>query len=404
MRRRRPRSGRRWRPRGRERGTARRGGGRGCARARSQGDARAQASLGLLLESGRGVVAERRRGGALGTALRRSRDSRSRRAISARSTPRARSADAEIAAEDRRSTEHAATDDAPAHRAFAREALRRAARRERPRGAGVEPPRGRRTGYAPAHAVLAMLMEAGRGGAPADPRRRCACRSWPRKPVTCRRSSSSRALRGRRAASRATRSEAAALARRPRPKRAIPSRRRSWPTRYASGTRRRVLRRAVGAVDPPGGRAGLRHRPVHPREHVREGRRRLPQNDDAALHWYRKSAEQGFAQAQATMAVFYLEGRGVEKDRRGGAVAAQGGRAGRADRAGALRCSRCARGRGREARSDRGVGLALAQHRRALREVARPADERVHAKQRARAEARLEELRKSSPSRRADRR
>jgi len=40
----------------------------------------------------------------------------------------------------------------------------------------------------------------------------------------------------------------------------------------------------------------------------------LPQNDSAAFHWYGKSAEQGFAPAQALMAIFYIDGRGVEKD------------------------------------------------------------------------------------------
>jgi TPR repeat protein len=40
----------------------------------------------------------------------------------------------------------------------------------------------------------------------------------------------------------------------------------------------------------------------------------VPQDNEKALYWYRKSAEQGFAESQNSIGVIYHEGQGVEKD------------------------------------------------------------------------------------------
>ena len=46
------------------------------------------------------------------------------------------------------------------------------------------------------------------------------------------------------------------------------------------------------------------------RDHVREGRGGLPQSDALAVEWYRKAADQGYAQAQYNLGGMYEEGRG----------------------------------------------------------------------------------------------
>ena len=42
--------------------------------------------------------------------------------------------------------------------------------------------------------------------------------------------------------------------------------------------------------------------------------RGVPQDDEKAAFWYRKSAEQGLAAAQSHLAVMYANGKGVERD------------------------------------------------------------------------------------------
>ncbi len=40
----------------------------------------------------------------------------------------------------------------------------------------------------------------------------------------------------------------------------------------------------------------------------------VPQDDKQAVHWYTKSAEQGFAAAQYNLGMMYAEGKGVPQD------------------------------------------------------------------------------------------
>jgi uncharacterized protein len=41
----------------------------------------------------------------------------------------------------------------------------------------------------------------------------------------------------------------------------------------------------------------------------------VPQDDERAVEWFRKSAEHGNAQAQNSLGVMYAQGRGVQRDR-----------------------------------------------------------------------------------------
>ena len=80
-----------------------------------------------------------------------------------------------------------------------------------------------------------------------------------------------------------------------------------------AGPRRGAGLRAGRRVVPQGRRPGERRRAEQPRHDVRQGPRRAA-GRRAGLAWYRKAADQGFADAQFSLGWMYGKGHGVPQD------------------------------------------------------------------------------------------
>ena len=92
--------------------------------------------------------------------------------------------------------------------------------------------------------------------------------------------------------------------------------------RRAGGTRRAVRGRSrrrtrlcrVGVVAAAGGRAGERPGASGTRATRTNGATAVDQNHEAAVRWFRRSAEQGHSLGQVNLGVMYRDGRGVGRD------------------------------------------------------------------------------------------
>ena len=68
------------------------------------------------------------------------------------------------------------------------------------------------------------------------------------------------------------------------------------------------------ALVPQSRRLGERWIPVQPWRHVRHTAKGVPQNYAEAVRWYRKAADQGYADAQFNLGNMYAKGLGVPQD------------------------------------------------------------------------------------------